>query len=80
MYGQLLRELRQLEKINKEYADKIEELEDRIEVLESNNGIIKSKKDKKKLKRPEIKDTINPPWEREGLTKKEWQKKKVITQ
>lgn len=80
MYGQLLRELRQLEEINKEYADKIEELEERIEVLENSKGKGKSKKDNKKLKRPEIKDTIKSPWEREGLTKKEWKEKKVKTQ
>lgn len=62
MYGQLLREIREL-------RQRVEELEKQVYP----KGQLKKKGVPKNSE-------INPPWEREGLTKKEWKEKRFMSQ
>ncbi len=73
MYATLLRENRELKRRLEEVIEVVEELQDRIDRLEG-----KSKDKKKRLKKPELPRQVKiiPPWEREGMSKREWMEKK----
>lgn len=65
---------RELQKVVNELIDEVEVLREEIEVLKGNRK--QKGKPKKKLKKANIGEKIIPPWEREGISKKEWLKKR----